>query len=64
VSQHGAESNIANAPDVRSLGAVFGIDNDATTLIYLKAGVLEAETGGEGAAADGDKYNIGVELST
>ena len=62
VCEHGAEGDVADGADVRDLGAVFVVDDDAAFAVELEADLVEAEVLGEGAAADGYEGYVGVEL--
>jgi hypothetical protein len=62
VREHRAERHVADAADVRELGAVLRVDDDAAALVELEADVLEAEALGVRAAADGDEDDVGFEL--
>lgn len=62
VRQHGAEGDITDHTDMRDLGAIFLVDDNAAALIGLDADVFEAEAGCVGAAADGNEDDVGVEL--
>ena len=62
VSKHGAEGGITDAADVGDLGAVLGVNNNASALVLLQADVLEAETVGVGATTNGNKDNVTLEL--
>lgn len=61
VGKHGAKGHVTNAADVRGLGAVLGVDDDAAAVVNLKAGVLQAQAGGVWAAADGDENDVGLD---
>lgn len=62
VCEHGSESAVANDADVRDLGAVFLVDDDAATVVDLEANVLKTETSSVWAATDSDEDDVGVEL--
>jgi hypothetical protein len=47
---------------VRDLGAVFLVDDDAAAVVELDTDLLEAEAAGEGAATDGNEYDVGFDL--
>lgn len=63
VGEHGTESAVANYADVRQLGAVFGVDNEAAAVIGFEANVFKAETLGVRTATDGDKDDVCFELN-
>jgi hypothetical protein len=62
VGEHRAEGAVTDDADVRDLGAVLLVDHETATVVGLKTDLLEAETGGVGTAADGNKADISVEL--
>jgi hypothetical protein len=62
VRKHGAERHVADAADVRDLGAVLRVDDDAAAVVLLEADVLEAEAFGVRPATDGDEDNVSAEL--
>lgn len=62
VGKHGAECAVTDDADVRDLGAVLLVDHEAAAVVGLKTDLLEAETGGVGATADGDEADVSVEL--
>jgi hypothetical protein len=62
VGEHGTECDVSNDTDVRDLGAVLLVDDDATTVVDLETNVVETETGGVRTTADGDEDNVCVEL--
>ena len=62
VGKHGAECAVTDDTDVRDLGAVLLVDHEAAAVVGLETDVLEAETGGVGATANGDEADIRVEL--
>lgn len=62
VRKHGTESAVADDADVRDLGTVLGVDDQAAAVVGLQANVLETKTVGVRAAADRDKDDICVEL--
>ena len=62
VGKHGAECAVTDDTDVRDLGAVLLVDHEAATVVGLETNVLEAETSGVGATADGDEADIRLEL--
>jgi hypothetical protein len=47
---------------MRELGAVFRVDNEAAAVVGFETDVLEAETFGVWAAADGDQDDVCFEL--
>ena len=53
VGEHGAEGAVADYADVGEFGAVFAVDYEAALVVDFEADVLEAETLGVWAAADG-----------
>jgi hypothetical protein len=53
VGEHGSEGAVADDADVRDLGAVFGVDDDAALVVGLEADLVEAEAFGVGPASDG-----------
>jgi hypothetical protein len=64
VGKHGAKGHVTNAADVRDLGSVLGVDDDAAALVQLEANVLQAQALSVGTAADGDQDNLGINLLT
>jgi hypothetical protein len=62
VGEHGAECAVADHADVRDLGAVLLVDDEAAAVVGLKTDLLETETCGVGTTADGDEADVGVEL--
>ena len=62
VCQHGAESAVADHADVGVLGAVFLVNDQASTVVRLQTNVLQTETGSVRAPANGNKDDISVEL--
>lgn len=61
VSQHGAEGNVTNDADVGDLGAVLLVNDEAAALILVDADVLNVQTLGVGATADGDQDDISIQ---
>jgi hypothetical protein len=62
VGEHGAECAVSDHADVRDLGAVFLVDHETAGFVGLKTNLLEAETGGVRATADGDEADVRIEL--
>lgn len=62
VGQHGSKCNITDAADVGDLGSVFRVDDDATSLVQLKADVLKAQALSVGSSANGDQNHLRVDL--
>jgi hypothetical protein len=62
VGEHGTECDVSNDTDVRNLGAVLLVDDDAAAVVDLETDVVETETGGVGTTADGDEDNVCLEL--
>ena len=62
VREHGSEGHIADGSDVRGLGAVLRVDDDAAALVHLETNVLETEAGSVGSATDGDEDHVSIEL--
>jgi hypothetical protein len=62
VGQHGSEGYVADGTDVRDLGAVLLVDDQAAPVVGLETDIVEAETGSVGTATDGDEDNVGIEL--
>ena len=62
VGKHRAECYVTNTADVRELGAILGVDDDAATLVELKANVLEAEALGVRSAANGNENGLCLKL--
>jgi hypothetical protein len=63
VGEHGPEGDVADALDVRRARAERGVDDDAALAVELDAGLVEVQTLGHGAAADGDEHDVGHELA-
>lgn len=51
----------SNNADVRSLCAVFLVNDQAALLVGLEANVLQSQSGGVWATADGNQDNIGIQ---
>lgn len=62
VGKHGTEGNITNGADVRDLGTVLLVNDNAATLVNLNSEVLETETLSVGTATDSNEDNIGIKL--
>lgn len=62
VGKHRAKGGVTNAADVGDVGLELRVNNDATAVVELDTNVLETETLGVGATANGDKDDISVEL--
>lgn len=63
VRKHGSESGVTNALDTLAGGVVLVIDNDASALVLLDSDSLEVETAGDGSSTNGNKDDIGIQLS-
>lgn len=61
VGKHGAERAVTDNTDVGVLGAVLLVDHQAALVVLLNSGVLQTETLGVGATANGNEDNIGVQ---
>lgn len=61
VGKHGAERAVTDDTDVGVLGAVLLVDHQTALLVLLNSGVLQAETLGVGATANGDQDDISVQ---
>ncbi len=64
VRKHGAESGVSDAANVGELGTILRVNDDTSTVIKLKANVLEAQTSGVWATSNGNQDNVGIELSS
>ena len=62
VREHRAKGAVTNDADVGKFGAVLLVDYEAAFVVDFEADIFEAEASSIGAAADGDKDNICVEL--
>jgi hypothetical protein len=63
VGKHGSKRAITDGADVRNLGAVFLVDDQAAPLVHLETNVVETESVGVRAATDSNEDDVGVELS-
>lgn len=61
VREHGAKRHVADAADVRDLGAVLLVDHQAFALIHLDADVLDPQPVGVRAASDSNEYDFRFE---
>ena len=64
VGEHGAEGAVSDDADVRELGAVLLVDDEATFVVDLEADVFETQAGSIGAATYGYEYDVRIELGT
>lgn len=62
VGEHRAEGAVTDDTDVRDLGAVLLVNDQASTVVGLEANVLKAKTGGVWATTDGDEDDVCFEL--
>lgn len=61
VGQHGAKGNVTDDTDVGDLGAVLLVNDKTAAVVLVDADVLETETLGVGATANGDQDDISVQ---
>lgn len=61
VGKHGAKCAVTNDTDVGMLGAVLLVNHQTALLVLLNSGILQTETLGVGATADGNQNDIGVQ---
>lgn len=62
MGEHGAEGAVTDDADVGEFGAVLLVDYEAAFVVDFEADIFEAEASGVGAAANGDKDNVCIEL--
>lgn len=61
VGKHGAESAVTDHADVRVLGTVFLVDDQAALLVLLDSSVLETKALSVRATTNGNQDNIGIQ---
>lgn len=62
VGQHRAKGSVADALDPLHRGVELRVDDDPPALVHLDPDLFEVEARGDGASADGDEDDVGLDL--